>query len=100
VHNLTWGRGHMPDNVEGFSFVRYVGDEFAIRHFDSFGIQSGRAAYSDEEARASNPRWRAELTADAIASWALDRINGPYAASIGEFVRESIICDLAGGPTC
>jgi len=100
VHNLTWGRGHLPDNVEGFSFVRYVGDEFAIRYFDTFGVQVGQDAYNDEASRASNTRWRTEVTADAVASWALDRINGPYAVSIADYVRKSIICDVTIGSNC
>lgn len=100
VHNLTWGGGHMPNNKVGYSFVRYVGDEFAIRHFGWFGIQLGSGSYANEASRASHPRWRAELTADAVVSWAFNKITGPYSASISAFIRDSLVCILTDAPDC
>jgi len=100
AHNLTWGNGHNPSNLGGFSFVRFVTDEFAIRYFDTFGVTAGIDAYRDEKARNAHPRWRAELTADAIASWAFDEIHGPYAESIANYVQQSMICDWLRKPDC
>ncbi len=100
VHNLTWGLGHNPANMKGFSYVRYVGDDFAVRYMDALGVHIGYDAYKDDTARSANPRWRAELTADAIASWALDDIHGPYIESIANYIRQSMVCDLYGGPDC
>jgi hypothetical protein len=100
VHNLTWGGGSRPSNVGGFSYVHYVGDEFAIKYMDSLGIQAGRASYVDEQARKSNPLWRAEMTADAVASWALDRIEGPDAPVIRRYIHDMMVCRIFGGDLC
>lgn len=100
AHNLTWGHGHNPSNVDGYSYVRYVGDDFAIRFMDYLGVQEGRDQYKDEEARGTHPLWRAELTADAIASWALSDIRGPYASIIAGYIHDMMACEIASGEGC
>ncbi|MBN1428227.1 MAG: hypothetical protein JXB07_07570 [Anaerolineae bacterium] len=94
-HNLTWGGGHYPDNVDGFSYPRYVGDSFAIRYADTLGIQLGSDSYRDEQARGANPMWRAEITADAVASWALDLFQGPHADSVSRYIRDMLAYEIA-----
>lgn len=95
-HNLTWGGGHFPDNVDGFSYPQYVGDDFAIKYWDALGIQLGSDSYRDQPARSANPRWRAEITADAIASWALDLFQGPYAESVSDYIHDMLVYEITG----
>lgn len=99
-HNLTWGGGHNPGNVAGFSYPRYVGDDFAIQYSDALGIQLGSDCYRDQAARTANPRWRAEITADAIASWMLDLFLGPYTDSISSYIHDMLVCEITNGPGC
>jgi hypothetical protein len=99
-HNLTWGGGHNPANVGGLSYPLYVGDDFAIRYIDALGVQLGSDSYRDEAARRANPGWRAEITADAVASWALDLIQGPYAESVGAYIHDMLVCKGMGGSGC
>jgi hypothetical protein len=99
-HNLTWGGGHNPDNIDGFSYPGYVGDDFAITYSADLGIQLGSDAYHDQPARAANPRWRAEITADAIASWTLDLFQGPYADSVAAYIHDMLVCEITNGPLC
>jgi hypothetical protein len=97
AHNLTWGSGHAPENTGGYSYVRFVGDEFALSHIDTLGVHEGYAAYFTEEARSQNRDWRSELTADAIASWMLGRIDGSYKAIVEHYIEEMLVCRLSVG---
>jgi len=97
-HNLTWGGGHHPDAVDGVSYPRYVGDAFAIKHIDVLGIQLGSDSYRDQQARTANPMWRTEITADAIASWALDLFQGPYADSVAAYIHDMLVSEVVGEP--
>lgn len=99
-HNLTWGGGHNPENIDGFSYPKYVGDGFAITYWDALGIQLGSDSYRDQTARSANPQWRTEITADAIASWMLDLFLGPYANSISDYIHDMLVCEITGGPKC
>lgn len=100
AHNLTWHEGHLPDNHDGFNFVRYVGLDFAVDNMDALGVQAGRDTYIDKVARESNLYWQSELTADAVASWALDRIQGPYKESVTREIKGMLVCDYYGGTDC
>jgi hypothetical protein len=92
AHNVTWSHGHLRTNLNGFNFVLYVGLDFAVENMDAFGVQAGRDTYLDETARDSNLYWQSELTADAIASWALDQIGGPYEESVRREVEGMLLC--------
>jgi hypothetical protein len=100
IHNLTWGGGNLPSNVGGWSFVRYVGDDFAFEYMDYFGVQIGRYAYETESARTANPTWRSELTADALASWALDEIDGPDQKVVVHYIQGLMVCKVYGVGRC
>ncbi|MBN1313064.1 MAG: hypothetical protein JXB30_16750 [Anaerolineae bacterium] len=99
-HNLTWGGGHRPDDIDGVSYPLYVGDAFAIKYIDAFGIQLGSDSYRNQQARSANPMWRTEITADAIASWALDLFQGPHADSVAAYIHDMLVCAMADGPLC
>lgn len=100
MHNLTWGGGHLPDNVNGYSYVHYVGDEFAIRYMDNLGVQAGRDTYVDETARSANPSWRSELTADALASWALGEVTGPDGPMVNHYLHDLMACKIVKASRC
>jgi hypothetical protein len=99
-HNLTWSGGHLVDNINGFSYAGYVGDDFAIKYSGDLGIQLGSDSYRDQAARSANPRWRAEITADAIASYMLGLFLGPYVDSISTYIHDMLVCEITHGPKC
>jgi hypothetical protein len=100
IHNLTWGGGHLPPDVNGYSYVRYVGDDFALDYIDYLGVQVGRDTYWTEAARAANADWRAELNADSFASWSLDLIEGPDAKAVNRYITNYMICRVYGVGNC
>lgn len=99
-HNLTWGSGNLESNVEGWNFATYVGDYFVIEYMDYLSVQAGRDTYVDEAARAANPTWRAEITADFIASWALDGIQGPDVKVVNKYLDAFMTCKVYGVGRC
>jgi|GEM_PF-6816048 len=99
AHNLTWGEGPY-EGGGAFDYAFYAGDLHFMAHAGAFGVQVGRYAYESEAARAAYRYWRQELTADAIASWALDDLQGPHSESVGGYLTDFMLCVMQNRPDC
>ncbi|GAB4467311.1 MAG: hypothetical protein Kow00124_00060 [Anaerolineae bacterium] len=100
AHSLTWGEGPYAAGEGAFDYVFYAGQPFVMTHAEAFGVQMGAYAYETEAARADHRFWRQELTADAIASWALNDLQGPHAGSVGGYLDDFMRCVTQNRPDC
>ncbi len=100
AHSLTWGEGPYAAGEGAFDYVFYAGQPFVMTHTEAFGVRMGAYAYETEVARANHRFWRQELTADAIASWALDALQGPHAESVRGYLDDFLQCVTQNRPDC